>query len=117
RCCFSPALFEASPSYSQLRCASRLNDQLAALAGADKMSAHLVYRVCPTGPAAGPGGFEKELRMNTIGEDSSSGSVSGWLDRLKAGDQAAAQPLWERYFLRLTALARHKLQGAPRRLA
>ena len=48
---------------------------------------------------------------------SSSGSVTHWLGLLKAGDSAAAQPLWERYFRRLVGLARLKLQGAPRRAA
>jgi DNA-directed RNA polymerase specialized sigma24 family protein len=42
------------------------------------------------------------------------GSVSHWLGQLKAGDQEAAQPLWERYFQRLVALARTKLHGTPR---
>ncbi len=48
---------------------------------------------------------------------SSEGSVSRWLVGLKAGDAAAAQQLWERYFRRLVGLARLKLQGAPRRAA
>jgi DNA-directed RNA polymerase specialized sigma24 family protein len=48
---------------------------------------------------------------------SSRGSVSYWLERLKAGDAAAAQPLWECYFQRLVGLARQKLLGAPRRAA
>jgi RNA polymerase sigma factor (sigma-70 family) len=48
---------------------------------------------------------------------SSSGSVTHWLALLKAGDAAAAQPLWERYFRRLVGLARLKLQGAPRQAA
>src|SRR5262249_20194695 len=48
---------------------------------------------------------------------SSDGSVTNWVDQLKAGDHAAAQPLWERYFRRLVELARRKLQGAPRRAA
>jgi DNA-directed RNA polymerase specialized sigma24 family protein len=48
---------------------------------------------------------------------SSPGSVTHWLGLLKAGDSAAAQPLWERYFRRLVGLARVKLQGAPRRAA
>jgi DNA-directed RNA polymerase specialized sigma24 family protein len=43
------------------------------------------------------------------------GSISRWLDELKAGDEAAAQMLWQRYFQRLVALARAKLQGVPRR--
>ena len=47
----------------------------------------------------------------------SSGSVTHWLGLLKAGDSAAAQPLWERYFRRLVGLARARLQGAPRRAA
>jgi DNA-directed RNA polymerase specialized sigma24 family protein len=45
------------------------------------------------------------------------GSVSVWLDRLQAGDPAAAQPLWERYFERLVCLARDRLAGLPRREA
>jgi DNA-directed RNA polymerase specialized sigma24 family protein len=45
------------------------------------------------------------------------GSVTHWLNLLKAGDAAAAQPLWERYFRRLVGLARSKLRGAPRQAA
>ncbi len=48
---------------------------------------------------------------------SSAGSVTYWVGLLKAGDHTAAQPLWERYFHQLLRLARHKLQGAPRRAA
>src|SRR5207249_6675395 len=44
-------------------------------------------------------------------------SVSAWIDRLKDGDPAAAQPLWERYFGRLVGLARDRLRGAARRAA
>src|SRR5262245_62670507 len=47
----------------------------------------------------------------------SEGSVSGWLGLLRAGDEAAAQQLWERYFQRLVGLARKKLQSLPRRAA
>jgi DNA-directed RNA polymerase specialized sigma24 family protein len=45
------------------------------------------------------------------------GSVSSWIDHLKAGDHGAAQPLWERYFLRLARLARAKLPEGRRRAA
>ena len=38
------------------------------------------------------------------------GSVTQWIGNLKAGDDAAAQPLWERYFARLVRLARAKLR-------
>ena len=48
---------------------------------------------------------------------SSAGSVTHWISRLKAGDHAAAQPLWEAYFRRLVDLARARLRGAPRRAA
>jgi RNA polymerase sigma factor (sigma-70 family) len=48
---------------------------------------------------------------------SSDGSVTRWLGLLRAGDDAAAQALWERYFTRLVGLARKKLQGSPRRAA
>jgi DNA-directed RNA polymerase specialized sigma24 family protein len=48
---------------------------------------------------------------------SSQGSVTCWLTQLRAGDQAAAGPLWRRYFERLVALARARLLRAPRRAA
>jgi DNA-directed RNA polymerase specialized sigma24 family protein len=48
---------------------------------------------------------------------SSEGSVTNWIGQLQAGDPAAAQKLWERYFRRLVGLARKKLQDAPRRAA
>src|SRR5262245_32060056 len=48
---------------------------------------------------------------------SSEGSVTRWVTALKGGDKAAAQPLWERYYCQLVALARQKLQSARRREA
>jgi DNA-directed RNA polymerase specialized sigma24 family protein len=47
----------------------------------------------------------------------SEGSVTHWLQDLLVGDPAAAQRLWERYFLRLVGLARKRLQGVARRVA
>src|SRR5258708_5249703 len=44
------------------------------------------------------------------------GSVTGWLDGLRAGDHLVAQQLWEGYFRRLVGLARAKLAGKPRTL-
>jgi DNA-directed RNA polymerase specialized sigma24 family protein len=48
---------------------------------------------------------------------SSQASITHWIGRLKAGDRAAAQHLWERYFERLVGLARSQLRGTPRRAA
>jgi serine/threonine protein kinase len=48
---------------------------------------------------------------------SSPGSVTCWITDLKAGDPAAAQALWQRYFGQLVARARHRLRGQPRRAA
>lgn len=48
---------------------------------------------------------------------SSPGSVSHWILALKVGDSAAAQPLWERYYKQLIALARKKLNTVHRRAA
>ena len=45
------------------------------------------------------------------------GSVTCWLGPLRAGDPAAAQQLWERYFHQLVGLARQRLRGARRRAA
>jgi DNA-directed RNA polymerase specialized sigma24 family protein len=42
------------------------------------------------------------------------GSVTRWFGQLQAGDPAAAQQLWERYFRRLVGLARLKLRDTPR---
>ena len=42
-------------------------------------------------------------------------SVSGWLDGIRAGDQADIQRLWDRYFQQLVRLAGKKLPGHARR--
>ena len=42
------------------------------------------------------------------------GSVTGWIDHLRAGDDIAAQRLWERYFHELVRLARAHLRAKPR---
>jgi hypothetical protein len=44
-------------------------------------------------------------------------SVSYWIGKLKNGERAAVQRLWERYFRRLVGLVRTKLRSAPRSLA
>ena len=48
---------------------------------------------------------------------STPGSVTAWIEQLKAGDAAAAAPLWQGYFRRLVGLARQKLGAAPRGVA
>jgi len=45
------------------------------------------------------------------------GSVSALLERLKDGDHEAVRLLWQRYYPRLVALARKKLQSTSRRVA
>ena len=47
----------------------------------------------------------------------SPGSVTHWISLLKAGEDQAAQKLWERYFEQLVLLARQRLSGAPRGIA
>ena len=49
--------------------------------------------------------------LGDAGSMSSEGSVTRWIEALQAGDSAAAQQLWERYFRRLVDLARKKLQA------
>src|SRR5437870_1075219 len=44
-------------------------------------------------------------------------TVTHWLAHLQAGDRAAAQKIWERYYARLVTLARVRLAGLPRRAA
>jgi DNA-directed RNA polymerase specialized sigma24 family protein len=48
---------------------------------------------------------------------SAPGSVTALVERVKAGDHEAVRLLWQRYFPRLVALARQKLQAVPRRVA
>jgi DNA-directed RNA polymerase specialized sigma24 family protein len=48
---------------------------------------------------------------------SSPGSVTVWIEQLRAGDAAAAEHLWEGYYRRLVGLARQKLLGRPRAVA
>lgn len=45
------------------------------------------------------------------------GSVTNWIQELKAGKEQAAQHLWQRYAARLIELARARLQNFPRRAA
>ena len=45
------------------------------------------------------------------------GSITHWIHAARAGEEAAAQKLWERYFERLVRLARGKLEGWPRKMA
>jgi len=45
------------------------------------------------------------------------GSVTIWLEQLKAGDPAAVSPIWSGYFARLVSLARGRLRSAPRAAA
>jgi RNA polymerase sigma factor (sigma-70 family) len=44
----------------------------------------------------------------------SQGSVTGWLAKLRAGEQGAADELWKRYFDKLVRLARKHLRSLPR---
>ena len=48
---------------------------------------------------------------------SDTGSVSGWIEAAKRGDESSVRMLWERYRERAIGLARMKLQGSPRRAA
>jgi RNA polymerase sigma factor (sigma-70 family) len=45
------------------------------------------------------------------------GSVTNWIIRLKGGDHATPQDLWQRYYKRLIGLARRRLCGARGRAA
>src|SRR5262245_44940630 len=45
------------------------------------------------------------------------GSVTRWIAQLKEDDPAAVEPLWERFFPQMVALARSRLRGVPNREA
>ena len=44
-------------------------------------------------------------------------TVTGWIRGIEAGDPAAADALWARYYEKLVRIARRKLAGTPRRIA
>ena len=48
-----------------------------------------------------------------VGDD----SVSGWIERIKRGDDEAAERIWHRYYGQLIELACRRLRGTPRRVA
>ena len=48
---------------------------------------------------------------------SESGSVSEWIEDLRAGDTGAATHLWNRFHANLLQIARRRLNGASRRVA
>jgi DNA-directed RNA polymerase specialized sigma24 family protein len=49
--------------------------------------------------------------------DATGDSITVWIESLKAGDAAAAENLWRRYFESLVRLARSRLQKARRAMA
>jgi DNA-directed RNA polymerase specialized sigma24 family protein len=49
--------------------------------------------------------------------DAMEDSITVWIESLKAGDAAAAEKLWRRYFELLVRLARERLRGARRAMA
>jgi DNA-directed RNA polymerase specialized sigma24 family protein len=49
--------------------------------------------------------------------DKGGDSVTGWIESLKAGEDAAAEKLWRRYFEDLVRLARDRLRGVPKAAA
>jgi DNA-directed RNA polymerase specialized sigma24 family protein len=50
-------------------------------------------------------------------DDHEDGSVSYWLDELKAGNERAATQIWQRYFQTLVAVARQNLRRSATRAA
>jgi DNA-directed RNA polymerase specialized sigma24 family protein len=57
---------------------------------------------------------QSNRRRRRASTSSPSGSAISWIGRFKAGDDAAAQALWQGYYARLKALARRRLRGVPR---
>ncbi len=49
--------------------------------------------------------------------DETSHSVTNWIEDLKAGDNEAAQKIWDRYFGRLIFVAAQRMRRAERRVA
>jgi RNA polymerase sigma factor (sigma-70 family) len=64
---------------------------------------------------AGSGTLDRLAFQN--GALSMPASVTTWIGKLREGNTAAAQQLWERYYGQLLDFARHKLRGSPLREA
>src|SRR5690349_16024923 len=75
----------------------------------------------PAGPAASRPSRRPEPRPPRPGPRSecpsvsNDGSVTRWLDGLKAGDDTDIHRLWDRYFRQLVAVAGKRLPGHARR--
>src|SRR5262249_52754661 len=63
----------------------------------------------------GPGSFALLIQKGEGMAADEGGSITRWIEDMKEGDAAAAQPLWERYFERLAHLAHRRLQTSPPR--
>lgn len=50
-------------------------------------------------------------------DDPPDDAITPWLEQLKAGDPAAAGPLWQAFYARLVALARRRLRPVPNAVA
>jgi DNA-directed RNA polymerase specialized sigma24 family protein len=78
----------------------------------DARAGGLTIILVPRAPLSGcPAILPFNKRAQAMGTP---GSVTGWLAQLQAGEDEAAQPLWERYFRQLVELARSRLRGVPR---
>ncbi len=55
--------------------------------------------------------------MPDVPDDDDPGTVTVWLDQLKAGDPAAAAPLWREFYAKLVRVARKRLRPVPNAIA
>jgi RNA polymerase sigma factor (sigma-70 family) len=59
--------------------------------------------VCPS--------FDRSNPRNGADPDTDRGTITHWLERLKAGEKDAAQKIWEAYFRKLVPIAKKHLSG------
>src|SRR5205085_5062686 len=84
----------------------------------DDVESGAIYDLLEVGTLKGVSTSSAEPRGSREGPIMSGDeTVTYWLGQFQAGDRAAAQRLWERYFRRLVGLARKRLEGAPRQAA
>ncbi len=71
----------------------------------------------PSVPAVSTTKSNLPAQSRTMPTSHLSGEVTGWIQRLRAGDESAVQHLWNGYFQRMVLAARQRLQGAAKAAA
>lgn len=78
---------------------------------------HGLLCLLPSMPPVSTAKSNLPAQPHTMPTSHLSGEVTGWIQRLRDGDESAVQHLWNGYFQRMVQAARQRLQGAAKAAA